>query len=208
MAAPKVDEIVRPEGMDMKTQEPDIKPKLTLDWEDDDKADIEYVMGKVDKSVHNQFAQVFDVENKLLMKVRTQLPNGQWLMSSDGSYVEDWSQVSEKDMELFIQEAAAWLFFYNQDVIDAYAEAVFAKYTYDDAYDSEYSGQLTGTVGDKTARAKRRTQSERWLALYKTIYYKKAQGILDGLDQHVRRVERIFAERGKQAEREFRATHS
>jgi hypothetical protein len=194
--------------MDMKTQEPDIKPKLTLDWEDDDKADIEYVMGKVDKSVHNQFAQVFDVENKLLMKVRTQLPNGQWLMSSDGSYVEDWSQVSEKDMELFIQEAAAWLFFYNQDVIDAYAEAVFAKYTYDDAYDSEYSGQLTGTVGDKTARAKRRTQSERWLALYKTIYYKKAQGILDGLDQHVRRVERIFAERGKQAEREFRATHS
>ena len=85
---------------------------------------------------------------------------------------------------------------------------MFAKYTYDDAYDAQYSAQLTGTVGDKTARAKRRTQSERWLALYKTIYYKQASNIIEALDQHVRRVERIFAERGKQAEREFRASHS
>lgn len=208
MAAPKVDEVMHPEEMHVDMQEVDVKPRLTLDWDDDDKADIEYVMGRVNKSIHNQFAQVFDVENKLLMKVRTQLPNGQWLMSSDGSYVEDWSQVSDRDMELFIQEASAWLFFYSQDAVNAYAEAVFAKYTYDDAYDAQYSAQLTGTVGDKTARAKRRTQSERWLALYKTIYYKQASNIIEALDQHVRRVERIFAERGKQAEREFRASHS
>ena len=63
-------------------------------------------------------------------------------------------------------------------------------------------------MSDKTAKAKRRTQKERWMALYRTLYYKRAKEVVDRLDAHVRRVERIYTERQKEADRAFRASRS
>lgn len=204
MEAPQVDELLDVEDMTMPLEEPNISPKIAIEMGEQDRADMEYILSEIDKQIAWEYAQAFALEGNLLAKVRAQA-NGMWLQNPDGSFVEDWSRIDLKDMEKFIQAASSETFFASQKVINNYAEAVFAKYSYDDAYEDEYVAILHGTINDKTARAKRRTQKERWIALYKTLYYKRAKEVVDRLDAHVRRVERIYQERQKEIERSFRA---
>lgn len=204
--APGLDNVLEPDFPDMRT-EVDVSPSLSLEMSPEDRQNLDFIKSMLEQRVNSEFAQAFSIENRLLAKVRTRLPDdSDWVRNPDGSPLENWEDLSTKELESFIQEATSWAFYSSQRVIDSYAEAVFAKFTYDDAYDIAYGNQLTGTVGDKTAKAKRRTQSERWMALYQSLYYKKAKEIVDRLDTHVRRVERIYMERQKQAEREFRAS--
>lgn len=209
MNAPSIDSIYEPDTQDTDNMmDVDLDPSLSFDWDDEDKKELSIIMSSIDKMVRSEYVQAFAVEKKLLDKVRIPIPasaGGGWVVNNDGSYAEDWAKIDIKDMEHFIEEASSWTFFSSQNVIDNYAEAVLAKFSYDDSYDAAYSAQLTGTVGDKQARAKRNTKKERWLALYKTLYYKKAKEVIDRLEQHVRRIERIYQERQKQTEREFRA---
>lgn len=211
MQAPDFDKVFEPEVMQEAPEEMNVDIRLKVEWSEDEKADIDFIQQSIEERIRLDYAQAFAIEEQVLAKVRTPLPPGQgpgWARNMDGSYIEDWSRITPKEMESFVQAASSEAFFASQRVIDSYAEAVFAKFNYDDAYDEAYSGILTGTVSDKTAKAKRRTQKERWTALYRTLYYKRAKEVVDRLDAHVRRVERIYTERQKEADRAFRASRS
>ena len=211
MKAPELEKVFDANLNLEQVREPDVKPSIKIEVDESDKEQIDFIVESIEKSLHAQFPQVFAIENQLMAKVRTPLPAYQgpgWVMNADGSYMEDWSRITLQDMEQFIQAATAEIFFSSQRVIDCYAEAVITKYNYDDAYDKVYSSTLTGTVGDKTAKAKRRTMDERWVALYKTLFYKKANELVSKLEAHVRRVERIYTERQKESERGFRASRN
>lgn len=204
MEAPELEITMDTSTFDEPLEEPNITPKIAIEMGEQDKADLDFILNEIDRQIRREYSQAFALESGLLAKVRSQA-NGMWLQNPDGSFVEDWSRIDLKTMENFIQAASAEAFFATQKVIGNYAEAVFAKYTYDDAYEDEYVRILHGTINDKTAKAKRRTQKERWIALYKTLYYKRAKEVVDKLDAHVRRVERIYQERQKELERSFRA---
>lgn len=209
MEAPSVTEVLAPEVEAPQAIDEKLDVRISVEWDEDDREAIDFIKRKIDEGIRREYAQVFAEEEHLLAKVRVPNPPGStpgWQMNADGSYLEDWGRVTIKDMEMFIQAASSEVFFSSQKVINDYAEAVFAKFTYDDAYDAAYSSQLSGTIGDKTARAKRRTQDERWRALFKTLWYKRAQEVVGKLEAHVRRVERIYSERQKELERSFRAT--
>lgn len=211
MGAPDLDGVFEPEVLQESPEEMNVDIRLKVEWSEDDREDLEYIQSSIEERIKSDYAQAFAIEAQMLAKVRTPLPpymGPGWARNQDGSYIEDWSKVTANDMEAFIQAASSEAFFASQKVIDSYAEAVFAKFNYDDAYDEAYSALLTGTVGDKTAKAKRRTQKERWVALYRTLYYKRAKEVVDRLDAHVRRVERIYIERQKESERAFRASRS
>ena len=211
MQAPEFDKVFEPEVMQEAPEEMNVDIRLKVEWSEDEKSDLDFIQQSIEQRIRQDYAQAFAIEEQVLAKVRTPLPPGQgpgWARNTDGSYVEDWSRITPKEMEGFVQAASSEAFFASQRVIDSYAEAVFAKFNYDDAYDEAYSGILTGTVGDKTAKAKRKTQKERWMALYRTLYYKRAKEVVDRLDAHVRRVERIYTERQKEADRAFRASRS
>lgn len=208
--APELDNVFEPEAFSETVATPKVEPKLDIDWSEDERDAVEFIKAKINERVFKDYSEAFALENQLLQKVRTLAPpmpghQPTWAVNPDGSYIEDWSRIDTGDLERFIQAASAEAFFASQQVIDGYADAVFAKFTYDDAYDEAYAEILSGTIGDKTAKAKRKTLRERWIALYRALYYKKAKEVVDRLDAHVRRAERIYQERGKEADRQFRA---
>ncbi len=209
--APVIDGTLDAENLEPKLEEISPVPKVNIDPEESDREALEYIMGDIEHRLHVEYAQVFSMENQLLAKVRSQVPEylgGGYAKAQDGSYIEDWGRLSTQDMEQFILSGSSEAFFASQRVINQFAEAAYAKYDYDDAYDDAYARMLTGTIGDKTAKAKRKTQKERWVALYKSIYYKKCKELVDRLDAHVRRMERVYSERKKEIERQFRASRS
>lgn len=200
-----LEEMFTPELKEEQCMEPKVSPRLAK-MDEEDEADMLFIEQAINDQLRKEYAQAFALEAQLLAKVRVLTPDKTaWVQNADGSFLEDWSRITLSDMEMFIQAASAEAFFSSQKVVDSYAEAVFAKFAYEDDYDTEYARILIGTINDKTSKAKRRTQKQRWVALFKTLYYKKAKEVVDRLDNHVRRVERIYSERQKEAERSFRA---
>ena len=200
-----LEEMFTPELKEEQYMEPKVSPRLAK-MDEEDEADMLFIEQAINDQLRKEYAQAFALEAQLLAKVRVLTPDKtEWVQNADGSFLEDWSRITLSDMEMFIQAASAEAFFSSQKVVDSYAEAVFAKFAYEDDYDTEYARILIGTINDKTSKAKRRTQKQRWVALFKTLYYKKAKEVVDRLDNHVRRVERIYSERQKEAERSFRA---
>lgn len=179
--------------------------KLSIELDEEDRQNLDFIRDEIDRQIRYDYAQAFAIESQLLSKVRI-MYNGAWLQNADGSYVEDWGRLTLQDMESFILSASSATFFDTQKSIGAYAEGIFMKQLYEDEYDDAYSRILVGTIADKTAKAKRETQSRRWAAIYKSLYYKKSKEVVDKLDSHVRRMEKIYAERQKENERSFRAS--
>lgn len=211
MKAPEVDKVLEPEVEEVQVPEPKVDMRLSLTWEEEDADAVEYIKLKVHEAVERQFPQMDRIERELYDKTLVPNPPGEpkgYQMYADGSYIRDWSRVSAHDLQTFCLAAAAEAYFAVNAQVDALAEAAFAKYDYDDAYDKAYSAQLSGTIGDKTARAKRKTQKERWLALFKTLYRKCLDEKVEKLETHRRSAERIYAQICEQQKREFYASRS
>ena len=210
MAAPEFD-VLETEVANGKVEEVEVEPHIKVTWSEDDEDDVQFIKDSIEQQIRSQYAQAFAIEEQLAAKVRVPLPpsvGAGWMTNEDGSYVEHWEDVSIKDLESFILAASSEAFFASQKVIDDYAEAVIAKLLYDDDYDRAYASLLTGTINDKQAKAKRKTQTQRWLALYKSLYYKRSSEVVSKLESHVRRVEKIYQEMVKESERSFRAARS
>ena len=206
--APDVENVLEPEVEQVHVFEPKADVRLSLEWDEDDADAVEYIKLKVHEAVDNRFPQMDRIERELYDKTLVPIPGGGYRMYPDGTYMRDWSQVTQEDLRSFVLAASAEAYFASDAQVDALAEAAFAKYDYDDAYDQAYSAQLSGTIGDKTARAKRRTQKQRWLALFKTLYRKCLDEKVEKLETHRRSIERMCIEMGKQAEREYYASRS
>lgn len=205
--APNVENVMEPDVASADVMEPNVDVRLSLDWEEDDADAVEFIKAKVHEAVDARFPQMDRIEREFYDKTLVRNPSGDgYMMYPNGSYVRNWNLVTTDDMKGFILAASAEVYFASDAQVDALAEAAFAKYDYDDAYDDAYSAQLSGTIGDKTARAKRRTQRQRWLALFKTLYRKCLDDKVNKLETHRRTVERVYAESSKQSEREFYAS--
>lgn len=209
--APEVEQVLEAESIEPKLEDIQPAPKISYDMDEENRRLLDSIMQDIEGRLHREYAQAFAMEAQMLDKVRSRIPEyagGGYAKAADGSYIEDWTRLTMQDMEAFVLAGSSEAFFASQKMVNSYAEAAYAKYDYDDAYDDAYAKMLTGTIGDKTARAKRKTQKERWVALYKALYYRKSKEVVDRLESHVRRVERVYAERRKDLERQFRASRS
>ena len=185
--------------------------RLSMDWDDDDADAVEFIKARVDEGVAHEFGGIRHLAESLRRKAY--IPNPPYLGEGfqtypDGTPIQDWSRVPTRELEDFVLAGSSEVYFAQSRLENDYAEAVFAKFTYDDAYDRSYSSQLSGTIGDKTARAKRRTMDERWRALFKTLYHKRAKSEVDAFESFVRRVDRIRQDRNEEARRAFMASRS
>jgi len=209
MEAPNVTETVQPQVQDEQLVEVKTDVRLSLDWDEDDKDAIEFIKGRVDMMIAKEFGGMRNLANSLREKAYVPYPPHMgpgFQTYPDGTIMQDWGRVETADLEKFVLNGSSEVYFAQQKIENGYAEAVFAKFTYDDAYDRAYSSQLSGTIGDKTARAKRRTMDERWRALFKTLYHKRSKSEVDAFESFVRRVDRIRQDRMENDRRAFMAS--
>jgi hypothetical protein len=194
-----------------------VLPKLKMTFDKDEQETIDTIKFVVEQQVVSEFQPAFMLIKKFINRTRIPQLDGmgnevmdetgkvQWQRNSDGSIIEDWSKVGAMEMDSLVLNASTFSFFGGQKSIDLYAEAVFAKYMAEDAFDDKFAKILQGTISDKTTAANRNVRMERYFAFYKAYQYKRVKEVLDRLDSLVRRVEQVRMAQLKDTERAFRA---
>lgn len=176
---------------------------LKFDWSPEERETIETVKSIVKQEVSKDFGQVAHVLHDMLRKVRMQEvdANGKplydetgapvWQKWPDGSIKEDWSRIDAADIDAFLMNAAVFSFFVAQSVVDAYGEAVFAKYMSEDKFAEVYDSLIEGTIDDKRAAASKKSRLERYFAFYKAYKYRYMREMMDRIDSISRRLETV-----------------
>lgn len=203
--APPVDEIVDEKPRLDETPMAAMGLDAVLKFEPEDRRMMDMLLKAADERLATEYAQLFEIESQFIDKVRQRIPvsaGGGYARNANGSYIEDWTQLTLKDMETFILAATQYIVFDSQQSINAQAEASYASMFYNEAYSKAYNEPLSGTVDARTATATLMAQRERWRAQFCSHYWKKAKDLVDRMDAMVRRVERIYDRRMRMAELE------
>lgn len=176
-----------------------------LKFEPEDRRMMDALIEAADNRLRQDYAQLFEIESKFIGKVRQRqsiAAGGGYVLNSNGSFVEDWTQLTLQDMEEFILAATQYIVFDGQSAINTQAEAAYATMFYNEKYSREFSSPLSGTTDFRAATATLMAQRERWRAQFCSHYWKKAKDFIDRMDTMVRRVERIYDRRMKMVELE------
>lgn len=174
--------------------------RLRTDWKSSDRDIINSVMATVDEQIFQDFDEaygiiftIFDIVRKHVVDEETGeikydtagLP--EWQRNPDGSYFEDWSRINSQHREQLQYEIITKMFQWEQRSASIWGEALFAKAQWEEAFatgfDQAEIKNGRDTVEARTARANRSAAEHRYLAVYKSMYSKKADAILRSLER-------------------------
>lgn len=123
--APPIDEIVDEKPRLDETGMASMPLDSVLKFEPEDRRMMDMLLKAADERLASEYAQLFEIEAQFISKVRQRLPvaaGGGYARNANGSYVEDWTQLTLKDMEEFVLAATQYIVFDSQQSINAQAE--------------------------------------------------------------------------------------
>lgn len=172
--------------------------RMRTDWHSADRDTIDSVKDIVDKQILETFADAFSIMYEIYDQVRIPIMNPKtgefeigpdgltnWQRKSDGSYVEDWSKIGRHEREKYLYMIITRLFEWEQSAADIWGEALFAKAYWEEAFATGFDSitDAKATVDARTARANRLAADHRYLAVFKSLYSRRADAIVKSLDR-------------------------
>lgn len=167
--------------------------RMRTDWNSPDRAIIQQMKRAVDMLIRDQFFEVFDLLYEIYDRVREpdvdpatgevkvdadRLP--EWKRGPGGAYLEDWSAIGIREREAYLYRITTGMFRWEQRQADLFAEALFAKASFEEAFSHGYE-QLENpkaTIEDRTARARVVGAEHRYRAVYMTYLSKRADAVV------------------------------
>lgn len=167
--------------------------RMRTDWHSADKDTIKSVQSIVDDQLFNAFSDAYSLRYEMFDIVRAKkidkttgeietddYGNALWEQNPDGTYVEDWTKLTSRDRERFIYQIITRMFEWEQAAADAWGEALFAKAQWQEAFSTGFDSFTEGKAIEKAreARANRQAADQRYLAVFKSLYSKKADALV------------------------------
>lgn len=177
--------------------------RLSYTWKQDNKAILSQIKAASDGMIGDVFESTLAALDDLYVMVRKPAVNSNgillkdergriiWELDRKGNPKEDWSLLTGQDIEETLLKLSREQIILSQRVSDLLLEATFAKHIADDSWNSFYEGYMDGTQTDKSARASRESQSERYQAFFRYFLWSKADALQRETRQVVRILERI-----------------
>jgi hypothetical protein len=181
--------------------------RMPLDWKGEptsaagedptsDKMMIERIHAVVRRAIDKEFLDALEVLDELHSIVRTARMDDDgfmvdasgrpvWETNDLGMPLEDYSRLGSKERERFIYQISTRLFDWRSRAVEAWAEAMFAKALWEDAFSIGYEEPPAGTrvtIEDRTARGRLRSREERYFAIFKTYYSKQADVLVESFE--------------------------
>jgi hypothetical protein len=175
--------------------------RLRTDWTSKDADVIASIKSIVEQKLFNDFTDAYRIIYKLddIVRKKEFDPNtgeikvdrnglAVWAKTPDGAYIEDWSLITHKHRSDLIHQITTRMFDWEQRAADAWGEALFAKANWEEAFATAYDTTPSGTVEARTAHANRVVADNRYLAVFKSYYSKKAEALVNSLDRCCQRL--------------------
>lgn len=183
--------------------------RMRTDWRGEDAFMMTRVHEAVDKLVGESFADAYSIMYELYCVVREPVMDGEapktdadgfvvWRRNATGSYVEDWEKLRTRDRERFLFLITTRLFEWTQKASSAWAEAMFAKALWEDAFSLGYE-ELEGskpTVDARTAHGRIASRDERYFAIFTTYYSRKVDAIVKSMELLSQRLKDVHVSNG------------
>jgi hypothetical protein len=149
------------------------------------------IHGAVRRAIGDTFPDALEVLDELYLLVREPvLEDGEvkldtegrpvWQTTATGNPREDWNRLGYKEVSHYLHLTTVRIFDWEQRANEAWAEAMFSKALWEDAYSIGYQ-QLTGakaTIEDRTAQARLESREQRYFALFKTYFSRQAESLV------------------------------
>lgn len=175
--------------------------RMRLDWNEEDRPIITQVRQAVEGRILRNFADAYYVMNELYEAVRTPEvdSNGEkvvdqfgftvWKRLPNGQFDEDFTRLTGRQKEHLLFLITTRLFEWHQRAADTWGEAMLAKSKWEERFSIAYDAPMAGTIEDRTAVAKVDAREEHYLAVFLTLYSRRAEAIcrsMETLSQRLR----------------------
>jgi hypothetical protein len=170
--------------------------RMRTGWAGDDRDKVLELEALADQMVRNRFRVAFAVIERIHRSVRTQAhdedgvlltyPDGtpMWEKDELGVPAEDWGMLSDRDRRALLMTIATHMFEWELAGASAWAEAMYAKGIWEQAFAQGFTALLPGvvsgkpTIDDRTQWGHRNAAEDRYFALFESSLSRKGDGIL------------------------------
>lgn len=169
--------------------------RMKMDLQGSEKDVLNSMILYMEKLIRSEFAEEYAIMNDLHWIVREQVEidgepqYDQWgypeyVKAPDGSYVEDWSLLTQKQVKHFIFRIINSTFAGEQKSVNAWGKALLAKTRYEEAF----AVQFDNHPNPKATNEVRKEHAEgtaidyKYYAVLQTWYSRKAEGVIKRMD--------------------------
>jgi hypothetical protein len=169
--------------------------RMKLDLQGSERDVLNSMMMNMEKLVREEFAEEYAIMNDLHWEVREQVildgePQfDQWgypeyVKNPDGSYAEDWSRLTQKQIKHFIFRIINATYAGEQKSANAWGRALLAKTRYEEAFAVQFDNHPNPKATNEVRKehAESTAIDYKYYAVLQTWYSRKAEGIVKRLD--------------------------
>lgn len=171
--------------------------KIQYQWHNSDKMILEQIERGAQSLFEEEFKDAIAIVDNFYLEMRKptgQLgPDGRPIFEKDeyGKYVEDWSQITGQDLEKTLLDLQRVKFILAPRVNRLLLEAVYAKYVFNDKHDDTWDKVISGTQGDRTAKANKESRTDKYQAYFRYYLFRSSDVFLKEVDNFMRMLEKL-----------------
>lgn len=168
--------------------------RMRTTWSEEDADAMAGIHAVVEREVLLHFAGAFQIMNEIYEIVREPSVNtttGEiekdqhgftvWLRTETGAYVEDYTRLGHKDVEHFLFRITTRLFDWEQQAVQLWGDAMFAKALWEQRLAQGYQESRTSggrTVEDRTQAGRLASYDERLFGIFRSLISRRADGVV------------------------------
>lgn len=172
--------------------------KMRFDWaHDEDRIVIQSSHRRADEVIEATFPDAFILLNRLYEIIRepmVDLNTGEIVHDAQGAvvwkrdpddrwYIEDWSQLSRKEMENFYGSIVIMTFGLEARRDKIWSEAMYAKGQFEERFAIAFDEPKTGTEGVRKAKGNADAAEERYYALFMSYLSRRADSVVKSMER-------------------------
>lgn len=184
--------------------------RLRLAWNGPEQQMVSAMHTTIENQIREAFADAYELMEELYDLVRDfvfdpesgePVPGAdglpQYVKTASGRFAEDWSRLTFRQRERFLFQLTTRLFDWEQRATEAWAESMFAKVNWEQAFANGFESiEGRATVDDRNARGKISAREEHYLAIFKTYYSKRADAIVRNMSLLAQRIKDVHITNG------------
>ena len=175
--------------------------RMRTRWPADQQADIDFILAQVERELQERFKNAFDLRSRIWLCVRIPQMQGdevladihgnpKWECHPNGTPVEDWSRLGDRQRDDFIHEVSVWMFEWELESVKAWTEAMYGKGGWEGVFASNYLNSPGKTIDDRTQEGTHGSMEERYHAIYLSALSRGGDAIVKSMDRILRTLER------------------